>query len=38
MGKIRGLFKKISDTKGTFHALMNTINDKKVIDIKEAVY
>ena len=38
MGKIRGLFKKIRDTKGTFYALMSTINDKKVIDIKEAVY
>jgi len=29
MGKIRDLFKKIRDTKGTFHAKMNTIKNKK---------
>ena len=28
MGKTRDLFKKIRDTKGTFHAKMGTINDK----------
>ena len=30
MGKTRDLFKKISDTKGTFHAKMGTIKDKKL--------
>ena len=29
MGKTRGLFKKLRDTKGTFHAKVGTINDKK---------
>ena len=28
MGKTRGLFKKISDTKGIFHAKMGTIKDR----------
>ena len=28
MGKTRGLFKKIRDTKGTFHAKMGTIKEK----------
>ena len=28
MGKTRDLFKKIRDTKGTFHAKMDTINDR----------
>ena len=28
MGKTRNLFKKIRDTKGTFHAKMSTINNK----------
>ena len=28
MGKIRDIFKKIRDTKGTFHAKMNTIKDR----------
>ena len=28
MGKIRDLFKKISDTKGTFHAKMGSIKDR----------
>ena len=36
MGKTRDLFKKIRDTKGTFHAKMDTIKDRKVMDIKEA--
>ena len=30
MGKTRDLFKKIRDTKGTFHAEMGTINDRMV--------
>ena len=30
MGKIRDLFKKIRDTKGTFHAKMGTIKDRSV--------
>ena len=30
MGKIRDLFKKIRDTKGTFHAKMGSIKDKMV--------
>ena len=36
MGKTRDLFKKISDTKGTFHAKMGTIKDKNGIDLTEA--
>ena len=36
MGKIRDLFKKIRDTKGTFHANMGTINDRNGMDLKEA--
>ena len=32
----RDLFKKIGDTKGTFHAKMDTIKDRNVMDIKEA--
>ena len=36
MGKTRDLFKKIRDTKGTFHAEMGTIKDKNVIDLIEA--
>ena len=36
MGKMRDLFKKIRDTKGTFHAKMGTIKDKNGIDLKEA--
>ena len=36
MGKTRDLFKKIRDTKGTFHAKMGTIKDRKVIDLTEA--
>ena len=34
-GKTRDLFKKIRDTKGTFHAKMGTIKDKKGTDITE---
>ena len=32
MGKMRDLFKKIRDTKGTFHAKMNTIKDRNGMD------
>ena len=36
MGKARDLFKKIRDTKGTFHAKMSTIKDRNGIDLTEA--
>ena len=36
MGKTRDLFKKIRDTKGTFHAKMNTIKDRNSMDLTEA--
>ena len=36
MGKTRDLFKKIRDTKGTFHAKMGTIKDRNAIDLTEA--
>ena len=36
MGKTRDLFKKIRDTKGTFHAKMDTIKDRKDRDLPEA--
>ena len=36
MGKTRDLFKKIRDTKGTFHAKMGTIKDKNGVDLTEA--
>ena len=36
MGKTRDLFKKIRDTKGTFHAKMGTIKDRNRMDLKEA--
>ena len=36
MGKIRDLFKKIRDTKGTFHAKMGSIKDRNGIDLREA--
>ena len=35
MGKTRDLFKKIRDTKGTFHAKMGTIKDRNGMDITE---
>ena len=37
MGKTRDLFKKIRDTKGTFHAKMGSIKDRKDMDLTEAV-
>ena len=36
MGKTRDLLKKIRDTKGTFHAKMDTIKDRKGVDLTEA--
>ena len=36
MGKTRDLFKKIRDTKGTFHAKMGSIKDRNVMDLTEA--
>ena len=36
MGKTRGLFKKIRDTKGTFHAKMGLIKDRDGMDLTEA--
>ena len=35
MGKIRDLFKKIKDIKGTFHAKMDMIKDKYCMDLTE---
>ena len=35
MGKTRDLFKKIRDTKGTFHAKMGTIKDMNSMDLTE---
>ena len=36
MGKIRDLFKKIKDRKGTFHAKMGSIKDRNCMDLMEA--
>ena len=38
LGKARDLFKKIRDTKGTFHAKMGTIKDRNVMDLTEPEY
>ena len=35
MGQTRDLFKKIRDTKGTFHAKMGTIKDRNIMDLTE---
>ena len=35
MGKTRDVFKKIRDTKGTFHAKMSTIKDRNGMDLTE---
>ena len=35
MGKTRDLFKKIRDTKGTFHARMGLIKERNVMDLTE---
>ena len=37
MGKTKTLFKKIRDTKGTFHPKMSTIKDRYGMDLTEAV-
>ena len=36
MGKTRDLFKKVRDTKGTFHAKMGSIKDRNCMDLTEA--
>ena len=36
MGKTRDLFRKIRDTKGTFHAKMGTIKDRNGMDLTKA--
>ena len=36
MGKTTYLFKKIRDTKGNFHAVMDTIKDRNGTDLTEA--
>ena len=36
MGETRDVFKKIRDTKGTFHAKMGSIKDRNGIDLTEA--
>ena len=36
MGKTRDLFKRIRDTKGTFHSKMGSIKDKSGMDLTEA--
>ena len=36
MGKTRDFFKKIRDTKGTFHAKMGTVKDRNGMDLTEA--
>ena len=36
MGKTRDFFKKIRDTKGTFHAKMGTNKDRNAMDLSEA--
>ena len=36
MGKTRDLFKRITDTKGTFHVKMGSIKDRHGMDLREA--
>ena len=38
MGKTKDLFKKITNTKGTFHAKIGSIKDRNDIDLIEADY
>ena len=38
MGKTRDLFKKIRDSKGTFHAKIGSIKDRNDMDLTEAEY
>ena len=35
MGKTRGIFRKIRDTRGTFHAQLGTIKDRNYMDLTE---
>ena len=35
MGKTRNLLKKTRDTKGTFHAKMDTVKDRNCMDLRE---
>ena len=37
MGKTRDLFKKIRDTKGTFHAKLGSIKDRNGMDVTEDI-
>ena len=37
LGKTRDLFKKIRDTRGTFHVKMGTIKDKNGVDLTEVI-
>ena len=37
MGKSRDLFKKVRDTKGTFHAKMGTLKDRNGMDLTEDI-
>ena len=37
-GKTRDLFKKLRDTKGTFHAKMGSIKDRNCMDVSEAEF
>ena len=37
MGKTRDLFKKIRDTKGTFHAKMSTIKGRNGVNLKQKI-
>ena len=36
MGKTSNLFRKLRDTKGTFHAKMGPVKDRKIMDLTEA--
>ena len=38
MGKTRDLFKKIRDTKETFHAKMDTVKDRNGVDLTSRIY
>ena len=38
MGKARDLFKKIRDTKGTFHAKIGSIKDRNGMDLTSRIY
>ena len=38
MGKTRDIFKKIRDTKGTFHAKMDSIKDRNDMDLTEMIW